>query len=87
MCHLVGCVMMRVEKSKRSRLILRRFRTSSSSSVTRIRSWSWPPRTFWGRGRALRLGRGFVGGGAGSDLCPALKATVPTVQDGEQGRR
>lgn len=60
MDHLVGCVMMRVEKSKRSRLILRRFRTSSSSSVTRIRSWSWPPKTFWGKGGALRLGRGVL---------------------------
>lgn len=45
--HLVGRVIMRVEKSNRSRLILRRFCTSSSSSVIRIRSWSWPPSTFF----------------------------------------
>lgn len=43
--HLEGRVMMWVEKSNRSRLIFRRFCTSSSSSVTRIRSWSWPPST------------------------------------------
>lgn len=46
---MAGRVMMRVEKSNRSRLTFRRFRTSSSSSATRIRSWSWPPRTLWGR--------------------------------------
>lgn len=45
--HLDGRVMIWVEKSNRSRLILRRFCTSSSSSVTRIRSWSWPPSTLW----------------------------------------
>lgn len=57
--HLAGRVMMRVEKSKRSRLILRRFLTSSSSSATRIRSWSWPPSTLWGRGGGmLRAGGG-----------------------------
>lgn len=44
--HLAGRVMMRVEKSNRSRFILRRFCTSSSNSVIRIRSWSWPPSTF-----------------------------------------
>lgn len=40
-----------------------------------------------GEGQGAQTGPGFCLGGAGSDLCPALKATVPTVQDGEQGRR
>lgn len=39
-----------------------------------------------GKGRGAQTGPGFCGGG-GSDLCPALKAIVPTVQDGERGRR
>lgn len=44
--HLAGLVMMRVEKSKRSLLILRRLLTSSSSSLTWIVRCSWSPTRF-----------------------------------------
>lgn len=67
---MAGRVMMRVEKSKRSRLTLRRLCTSSSSSATRIRSWSWPPRTLCG-------GTGLRGQAAGKPP----RAAVPTVPD------
>lgn len=74
--HLAGRVMMRVEKSKRSRLILRKFRTSSSSSVTRIRSWSWPPSTLWG-GAGAQTGRDLDMGTKEGFLLPN-KQTLPT---------
>lgn len=45
--HLEGRVITRVEKSNRSRLILRRLRTSSSSSNTRAGS-IWLPSMFYG---------------------------------------
>lgn len=78
--HFVGRVMMRVEKSNRSRLILRRFCTSSSNSVIRIRSWSWPPSTFW---EGAGLGGGGAQGGGPSDILgcggaePPPQLTVP----------
>ena len=39
-----------------------------------------------GEGRGAQTGPGGCGGGC-SDLCPALKATVATVRDGEWGHR
>ena len=67
--HLAGRVIMRVEKSNRSRLILRRFCTSSSNSVIRIRSWSWPPSTFWGEVGPQGGGTSYIPQ-RGTDLLP-----------------
>lgn len=76
---MAGRVMIRVEKSNRSRLTLRRFRTSSSSSATRIRSWSWPPRTLCGGTESEAREPGSQSGGAQGVASPPPAPTFSIV--------